>query len=223
MSDDLAVIFDMDGVLIDSHQAHYESWQILADENDWSYSMAEFEAGFGRTSRENVDVAWGHLDLDKDRCVELVDRKEELFREILQKDFPAMEGAAQLIQALFDEQFRLALGTSGPNENAALVLGLLGVAQILSTRVTADHVTRGKPDPQVFQLAAEKLGVPPEKCLVVEDAPAGIEAAKRAGMCCVGLTSTGRTAEQLHQADFVVDSLFKISPDTIRELIQVAS
>jgi beta-phosphoglucomutase-like phosphatase (HAD superfamily) len=81
-------------------------------------------------------------------------------------------------------------------------------------------VTRGKPDPQVFVLAAERLAVPPRRCAVVEDAPLGIAAAKAAGMASVGLVSTGRTREGLAQADLVVDSLAEVSPALFRSLIR---
>jgi beta-phosphoglucomutase-like phosphatase (HAD superfamily) len=95
----------------------------------------------------------------------------------------------------------------------------LGARPLFAAVATARDVTRGKPDPQVFLIAAERLGVPPERCAVVEDAPAGIAAAKAAGMKSVGLASTGRTRELLSAADLVVDFLAELSPAVLRDLI----
>jgi beta-phosphoglucomutase-like phosphatase (HAD superfamily) len=96
----------------------------------------------------------------------------------------------------------------------------LGVADIIACRITARHVTRGKPDPQVFQLAARGLNLPPHSCCVVEDAPVGIQAAHAAGVVCVGLASTGRTRVELEDAETVVDSLDELTPARISSLIQ---
>ena len=114
---------------------------------------------------------------------------------------------------------KLAVGSSGPPENVELVLEQLGAKHLFGATVTARDVTRGKPDPQVFLVAAARLGVPPERCAVVEDAPLGVAAANAAGMASIGLASTGRTVESLLAAELVVGSLDKLSPQVIGELI----
>jgi beta-phosphoglucomutase-like phosphatase (HAD superfamily) len=124
-----------------------------------------------------------------------------------------------LINDLAIEDFAIAVGSSGPPENIELTLEKLGCADKVSVRVTGADVQRGKPDPQVFQLAAERLRMAAEYCAVVEDAVHGIEAARRAGMKSIALTGTA-TREELEAADFVVESLGELSPNRIRELIE---
>ena len=216
---DSAVIFDMDGVLVDSYQAHFRSWQRMAAEAGLTLTEAEFAAQFGRTNPEIIAVYWGEDRHRDEEIAAMADRKEKIFREILRARFPAMPGARELLRSLDEAGFALAVGSSGPPENIELVLRRLGARSRFRAVVTAKDVTRGKPDPQVFLIAAKRLGVPPRRCAVVEDAPAGIAAAKAAGMTAVGLASTGRDRESLAAADLVVDSLGRLSPERIGDLI----
>jgi beta-phosphoglucomutase len=214
----LAVIFDVDGVLVDSYHAHFASWKALYLELDRDYTEAAFAADFGRTSRDILRRTLGD-GLSDARIRELDERKEALYRERLRQHFPAIDGAAELIDALAADRFLLAVGSSAPLENIALSLEKLGKAETFSAIVTGADVTRGKPDPQVFLLAAERLGVSPKSCAVIEDAVHGIEAARRAGMAGIALTGTA-TREQFTSADLVVDSLRELSPPVVRNLIQ---
>ena len=213
----LGVIFDMDGVLVDSYQAHYESWKQAFGEISVTYTEAAFAADFGRTSRDIVRRRLGDS-LDDQRVAELDRRKESLYRDLLREDFPAMDGAKELIDALAQDGFRLAIGSSGPPENVALAMENLGGAERFDAVVTGSDVTHGKPDPQVFLIAAERLGLAPGCCAVVEDAVHGVTAAKRAGMTAIALTGTVRR-EELVEADAVVDSLRQFSPERIRALV----
>lgn len=218
----LAVIFDMDGVLIDSYRAHFESWRIVAAEEGLHITEEQFSRTFGRTSREIIAALWGDRTPGDERIRELDDRKEAAFRDLIRDNFPIMPGAPELLDALHGEGFGVAIGSSGPPENVALTVEKLGRRHVFGAIITGKDVTRGKPDPQVFLLASERLGIPPQRCVVVEDAPPGIEAAHRAGMKAVGLASTGRTPEMLAQADWVVKSLHELSPQRLRELILTA-
>ena len=125
-----------------------------------------------------------------------------------------------MIEALVRADFRVAVGSSGPPENVHLAIDRLGIARLLSATVTGRDVKRGKPDPQVFLTAAERMGVPPARCVVIEDAPVGIEAARRGGMHAIGVASTGRSVEQLHAADLVVHSLRELSPQRFEEVLR---
>ena len=212
-----AVIFDLDGVLVDSYRAHFISWRQLYGELGIDYSEAAFAADFGRTSRDILRRTLGEQ-LTDEQIHKLDSRKEALFRDILRESFPAMDGAVELIDGLAANQFLLAVGSSGPPENIALALEKLGRAEQFAAVVTGLDVTRGKPDPQVFQLAAERVGVPAAACAVVEDAVHGVEAARRAGMKSIALTGTA-TRDQLAQADLIVDSLRQLTPAKIRDLI----
>lgn len=214
-----AVIFDMDGVLVDSYQAHWQSWHFMADELGKGLTEAQFVSTFGRTSREIIAEHWGANALSPEEVAEFDRRKEALYREIVARDFPAMDGAGELLRDLHEAGFRLAVGSSGPPENVALAVERLGAGPYFDALITGRDVTRGKPDPQVFLAAAGHLGVAPANCAVIEDAPVGIAAANAAGMASVALLSTGHTAESVTAARIVVHSLRELSPARIAGLI----
>src|SRR5688500_2754831 len=197
----LAVIFDVDGVLVDSYQAHYEGW--IRAGKTWGFSITEeqFVKTFGRTSREVIVDTFKMTWLSDEQIKRLDEHKEALYREIVAESFPEMDGAGQLLDALHQAGFALAVGSSGPPPNVDVVIDHLGRRHLFGAMVTGIDVTRGKPDPQVFLLGAQRLGVLPANCVVVEDAPAGIAAAKNAGMKSVGIVSTGRSADELQGAN----------------------
>ncbi|MGQ0633223.1 MAG: HAD family hydrolase [Planctomycetaceae bacterium] len=219
MSQQLGVIFDMDGVLVDSYHAHWKSWQLMAQETGRKLTEEQFVSTFGRTSREIVAHHWGADALTHEEISRFDRRKEALYRELVSQNFPAMAGALELLCDLRREGFRLAVGSSGPPENVALAVDRLRAKDLFDALVTGRDVQRGKPDPQVFLVAAERLGLPPKRCAVVEDAPVGIAAANAAGMASIALLSTGHTAASVEAARLIVHSLGELSPKRIEALI----
>ena len=215
-----AVIFDMDGVLVDSYHAHYEAWKRLGQEHGLTMTEQQFAATFGRTSADIIGALWPGQADDAD-IPAWDDHKEALYRDILRERFPAMAGAAELLRALARADFALAIGSSGPPENVQLVLERLPGAESITASVTGRDVTRGKPDPQVFLIAAQRLSVEPRSCAVVEDAPAGVQAARRAGMTAIALTGTADRATLAADAHIVVDRLCDLTPETISQAILV--
>jgi beta-phosphoglucomutase len=212
-----AVIFDVDGVLVDSYHAHLESWVLMAREHGLRITEDEFATTFGQTSREIIARFWGPGLSPADR--EALDaRKESIYRDLIRARFPAMDGAVELIDALAAAGFLLAVGSSGPPENIALTLERLGRSTSFQARVTGRDVTRGKPDPQVFAIAADRLGIPAARCAVIEDAPVGIAAARAAGMASIALVGTA-LAEALAAADLVVTSLRELTPPAVAALV----
>ncbi len=199
-----AVIFDMDGVLVDSYAPHLESWRVLAKEIGASISDAQFDHTFGRTSRDIIRMLFDVT--DDERVRDYDDRKEALYRDIVRGSIPEMPGATALLNRLAGQGIALGVGTSGPRANIDLVCDELDWNALLRVRVTGADVMKGKPDPEIFLQGALRLEVTPAECVVVEDAPAGVEAAKRAGMRCIGLAST-HEAGALSEADRVVDAL----------------
>ena len=216
-----AVIFDMDGVLADTYQPHFASWQRLYNSLGIDYGEADFAADFGCTSVDILSRTLGN-DLTAERIRELDSHKEAYFRDIARESSVVADGAVELIDSLISDGFLIAVGSSGPPENIELLLHQLARADRFGAVVTGADVTRGKPDPQVFQLAAERLGVPPAMCVVIEQAVHGIEAAHRAGMKSVGVVGTNTRAD-LSKADVVVESLRELTPPRLRDLIPVAS
>ena len=217
--DQLGVIFDMDGVLVDSYQPHYESWRRTARKRGLDMTEAQFAQTFGRTSREIIRHFWpGRF---SDEQVAAWDaEKEAVYRDIIAEDFPEMDGATGLLAALKSAGFALAIGSSGPRRNVQVVLQHLTNAQLFDATVDGSEVTEGKPNPDVFLKAATKLSLPPRSCAVIEDSVSGIQAARRAGMAAVALTGTIPRDILEAQADAVVDSLRELSPAAIAELIQ---
>jgi beta-phosphoglucomutase len=219
MSHGLGVIFDMDGVLIDTYQAHFQSWQQMTAAAGLTMTEEQFKPTFGRTSRETIASLWGQQ-LAANEIAALDARKEAIFRQIIARDFPAMAGAVRLLDALAEAGFAMALGSSAPPDNVEMALDRLGKRDLFSAVVTGSDVSRGKPDPQVFQIAAARLHLPPQHCAVVEDAALGVQAARQAGAAAIGLVSTGRTRESLAQADLIVDRLDQLTPATIEDVIR---
>jgi len=214
---DRAVIFDMDGVLVDSYRPHLQAWQRMAAAHGLEMTERQFAASFGRTGREIISHLWGDR-VQAEDIQGLDEEKEAYYREILEDSFPEMPGAAWLMEDLHAAGFALAIGSSGPPANVALVAAKLSAGRLLGATVNGMEVPRGKPDPAIFLLAAEKLAVPPRRCVVVEDATAGIVAAHRAGMAAVAVTGTA-PREQLAAADLVVDSLAKLDAAAFAALI----
>jgi len=214
-----AVIFDMDGVLVDSYRAHFESWRRVARRLGREMTEEEFASVFGRTNPDIFEALWPGV-VPADEVDHWSDTKEAAYREILLADFPAMGGAAELIAALKAAGFRLAVGSSGPPENVACAVEGLALPDAFDAVVHGKDVSRGKPDPEVFLRCAERLGVGLDSCAVIEDACPGVEAARRAGMVPVALTGTApRERLAASGAMLVVDSLWELSPALLAGLI----
>jgi beta-phosphoglucomutase len=213
----VGVIFDMDGVLLNSGPAHAESWRVLAREHGRTVSDEEFARHFGKPSRDIIRALFGRQ-LTDEEVRRLDDRKEAVYRELIRDALPVMPGALSAIERLSDAGLSLAVGSSGPPENIDLMLDGLEIRERVAAVVHGKEVTHGKPHSEVFLLAATRLGIPPERCVVIEDAPVGIEAAHRARMPTVGLTST-HARDALGSAEVVIDSLDELHPALIAKLL----
>ncbi len=181
----LGVIFDLDGVLIDSAELHFQSWGQLADELGATLTRDQFHATFGRQNRDIIPDLFGES--VPDRVDALADRKEEIYRNLVRGRPPVVPGAVELIRGLQTGGARLAIGSSAPRQNIDLILKEMGVHEAFAAIISGDDVSRGKPDPQVFALACEALGLSASRCVVIEDAPAGVQAAIAAGAAAVAV------------------------------------
>jgi beta-phosphoglucomutase len=199
-----AVLWDLDGVLVDSAPFHLQAWRELFASLGRELSEADFRRTFGLRNDAILRDLLG--DLPAAEVQRLADRKEALFRRAALGNIVPLPGALALLRSLRERGFKLALVSSTPYGNIDLILGSLGVEAVFDVILGEEDVTRGKPDPEGFLLAARRLGVPPDECAVIEDAPAGVEGATRAGMPCVGV-SRGRPRDALAEADLVVESL----------------
>jgi beta-phosphoglucomutase len=198
-----AVIFDMDGVLADTIDLHYQSWQRVADEWQIPFSKADYSQILGMRREESVDYLLRNHTVDTGTRLEMLRRKNDYYLELVEtlNSDRLLPGVQKLLAELQAAQMRIALGSS--SKNAALILRKLGIDNLFEVVADGNSVPNSKPSPEVFQKAAELLGLPADECLVIEDAAAGVEAAKAAGMIVLGVGPTDR----LQQADLVLDSL----------------
>jgi len=199
-----AVLWDLDGVLVDTAPLHFQAWQELFQSVGKGFAEADFRRTFGLRN----DAILGDIlgELTPAEVERLAQRKEELYRDKVEGRVTAIPGAMDLLRRLQERGRKMAIVSSTPRENVRVVLRSLGLEGVFGAVVAEEDAPKGKPDPQGFLVAAEKLGVAAGECAVIEDAPGGVEAAKRAGMRCIGVT-TSRPREALAGADLVVDSL----------------
>ncbi len=198
------VIFDLDGVLVDTGWAHRQAWFDLAVREGLPMSDAFFRETFGMQNRSILPMMCPGI--TPARLERLSDWKEEHYRQLIQDRLELVDGAEALLEDLKAGGFRLAIGSSAPRENLDAFWNACGLGLYFDARVTKEDVTEGKPSPQTFLKAAERLTLPPRCCAVVEDAVAGVQAAQAAGMRVVAVTTT-RPREELRQANLVRDNL----------------
>ncbi|MBC7223300.1 MAG: HAD family phosphatase, partial [Anaerolineae bacterium] len=211
-----AVIWDMDGVLVDSGEAHYAAWARLFREEGIPYSREQFLQTFGQRNDRILRTLLGP-DLPEERLRDLDARKEAYYRELIPSRVRLLPGAWELLHALREAGARQAVGSSGPRANVEATVAALGLQPFFGALVAAEDVAEGKPAPDVFLLAAERLEVPAAQCVVLEDAMAGVEAALAAGMRCVAVATT-RPAEELRAAHRVVASLKELQAEDLRRM-----
>ncbi|MGD0116134.1 MAG: HAD family phosphatase [Dehalococcoidia bacterium] len=199
-----AVLWDMDGVLVNTAPFHYQAWRALFASLGRDLSEEEFQRTFGLRNDDILRTVLGET--LPERLRELGDCKEELFREAIKGRIAPLPGAVDLVRRLRAAGVKQAIVSSAPRRNVETILEVLALTASFDALVTEDDVQRGKPDPQGYLLGADRVGIAPAACVVIEDAPAGVEAAKRAGMRCIGLAAA-RRPEELSAADLVVASL----------------
>ncbi len=217
-----AAIFDLDGTLVDSYDAHYEAWRLISARHGVEVTIDEYYSHFGRRNEDLLRECWlraGRGELTLDEIKELDHEKEAQYRALVTHRFPAMEGAREIVYALRAAGFRTAVGSSGPPENVARAIEGLELEGAFDAIVTGRDVVRCKPDPECFLLAAARIGVEPARCVVFEDAPAGIIAAKSAGMHCVAITSKGHTPHLQRDADLILPNVRAITVAAITQLL----
>ena len=211
------VIFDWDGVVIDSSAQHERSWELLAAEISKPLPDGHFTAGFGKKNQEIIPNLLRWAD-DPVEIARLGDRKEELYRELVRdQGVRVLPGARELLMALRAAGIPRSVGSSTPRSNLDAIFAATGLGELFDEVVCGDDVANGKPAPDVFLLAAKKLGFAPADCIVIEDAHVGIAAAHAAGMKVLAVATTN-PLDELADADAAVVSLEEITPDRLRQI-----
>jgi len=211
-----AVLWDMDGTLVDSEEFHWLSWRDTMAAEGLPITRDQFLVTFGQRN-DSILPHWLGAGATPDRIQLIGDAKEALYRKLVRESGLApLPGAAEWVRRLHQEKWRQAVASSAPRANLDVVLEVIGLAGCFQAVASAEDVTAGKPDPQVFLTAASRLQIPPGQCVVVEDAAAGVEAARRAGMRSIGVSRKGSLA-----ADVAVSSLADLPPDIFAKLLSV--
>ncbi len=209
-----AFIFDLDGVVVDSNGLHVASWAAVAARHGQPCPDPEHIGKCGLRTRAVIRdlLRWPVTDAEADR---LGHEKEGLYREWIRRDgIRPIPGVIEFLAETRRRGIACAVGSSAPRENVDLCLQALGLAEVFAATVSGADVARGKPAPDIFLLAAERLGAAPAACLVFEDAPAGIAAAHGAGMGVVALATSHRR-EELAGADFLAADFRELAPATV--------
>ena len=213
------VIWDMDGTLVDSARDHYEAWRelLLLEGIDLDYSG--FLVGFGRRNDEWLRELLGD-EIALSDIQRIGNAKEARYRERLQEQgLIVLPGALDILRALREDGWRNAVATSAPVKNLEIILDVTGLKDLMDGWAGSEDVEQGKPAPDVFLVAAERIGVAPKRAVVVEDAAAGVLGAHRAGMAAIGV---GPHHADLG-ADHAVESLVDLPVETFTRLIMAAS
>lgn len=208
------MLWDLDGTLIDSRAYHWRSWAEVMRGEGVVLTEPEFEKSFGQRN-DTILAAWLGADAAPERVRRIGDAKEARYRGLVETEgIAALPGAADWVRSLHAAGWRQAIASSAPRLNVRVVERALAFAGLIEAVVGAEDVRAGKPDPEVFLTAARRLGVAPHRCVVVEDAAAGVEAARRAGMRSIGVGGTALSA-----ADVVVASLVDLERDIFDALV----
>lgn len=210
-------LWDMDGVLVDTGEFHYHSWVAVLGDYGIEFSRKFFRDTFGMNNRGILSLLLGEK-LAPELLAEIGERKEEWFRDAVRGHAWPLPGVLDWLQRLKEMGFRQGVASSAPPANIDALVEELGIRDYFDVLGSGVHLP-GKPEPALFLKVARLLDVPPERCAVVEDAVAGVAAAKRAGMKCIAVTTTS-PAGALCAADLVVERLDALPPNAFQRLLQ---
>ena len=213
---DRAVLWDMDGTLVDSAEYHWQAWRDTMAREGFPITHEQFLATFGQRN-DSILQQWLGENATSPLIQQIGEAKEELYRQIVcDRGLAPLPGALEWVELLQQKGWRQAVASAAPLANIETILAVLQATECFQAIVSAEDVHRGKPDPEVFLVAASKLGVTPEHCIVVEDAQHGVEAARAAGMKSIGVSQNGKHLP----ANLVVQSLNLLNANAFNTLLQ---
>ena len=209
-----AILWDLDGTLVDSAEFHWLSWRDTMAAEGVSLTYQQFLDTFGQKN-DRILPGWLGSGADAARIRRVGDAKEAEYRRLASvHGLSPLPGASSWVRRLHAQGWQQAIASSAPGENVGVMLRALALDGMFEAIVSAEDVTKGKPDPQVFLAAAERLGVPRDRCIVVEDAGVGVQAARSAGMRCIGVSRA-----VVLDADIAVSSLLELPSDAFDRLV----
>ena len=216
MSNLKACIFDLDGVIVDTAVYHYKAWRRLANQLGFDFTEEQNEElkGISRIESLKIILNWGGVSKNDDEMHELATLKNTWYVDMITKMTPKeiLPGAKEFLELAKENHYLTALGSA--SKNSETILKQIGLTHMFDALVDGNKVTKSKPNPEVFLVGAQELGVKPEECVVFEDAIAGVEAAKRGNMKAVGIGKT----DVLSEADLVIEGLFEMTIEKLENL-----
>ncbi|MGK7393629.1 MAG: HAD family hydrolase [Candidatus Cyclobacteriaceae bacterium M3_2C_046] len=211
------VIFDMDGVMVDSFRPHLKATRIFAQKHGFELSEETIRVKyFGRRNQDWMPDLF-QASLSRQEIDQLAQEKEAVYREIYAPDIQPVDGLLDFLKLLKSHHIPTAVGTSAPRENLDFVLEATNTRALFDALLDDSMVNNGKPNPEIYLKAAKALNLPPTQCIVIEDSHSGIEAGKRAGARVIGITTT-HCAGELPPADLIIGNFFELDYQKLLDL-----
>ena len=210
------VIWDLDGVLADTAEVHFQAWARALSAHEIPFDRVAFDRVFGMNNVGTLTVLLGRPPARRE-VTDIADCKERIFRQEAGRLVRPMPGAIRLLDELEQTGWLQAVASSAPQENIDLLVDAFGIRRYFAAILSGARLPAGKPDPALFLTAARALQLPPEHCVVIEDAPVGVEAACRAGMPCIAIATT-RPREAL-SGDRVFDTLASVTETIVADAL----
>jgi len=222
MTAPFAVIFDMDGVVVDNITYHFDAWRQFASRYGFSLSDEELTRYVnGRVAKEVLEYLFNQ-ELTPEEVHRYTEEKETAYRDLYRPHLKPTEGLLPFLQMLQANRIPVAVATSAPYTNIDFTLGGTGTGPYFREIVDARHVKRGKPDPEIYLQAADRLSMPPAQCIVIEDALLGVQAGLAAGMKVIGITTT-HTADELSNTHLVIRDFRELRISTLQQLVNATA
>ncbi len=204
------MIFAMDGVLVDNNPVHVETWKIYADRLGFELTPEKIKNNlYGRTNTDAFRRLY-NPDLTDTQCAQLSQEKEGLYREIYKHTILPVDGLINFLSEINEKLIPMVIATSAIPDNVEFITEMLGIAEYFQFVVNENHVTKGKPDPEVYLITVEKLGLPAGNCVVIEDSLSGVQAGLSAGCKVIGITTSHSPIELMH-TDLIINDFTEIN------------
>jgi beta-phosphoglucomutase len=216
-----AAIFDMDGVIADNMGYHTKAWELFIRKYAPQLVIGDVTPHYGKTNADLMGYVFGRR-LTASEVEEYGEEKERFYRELYAADMAPLPGLVKFLEELRADGLHAVVATSAPKSNVDFLLDGLKIRPLFDAVVDAGHVTRGKPDPEIYLKAASRVGCRPEDCVVFEDAAAGIEAGRRARMMVVGVATT-LSSENLTGTALVIKDFREVNVARLNEVLKSAT
>ena len=212
------IAFDLDGTMIDNNEYHILSWQEFYKRRNRTFTSEEFVAHFnGKTNADVLKYVF-HPNLTPEENKQYTEEKEAIYRDIYAAHIHLVNGLISLLETLYNAEIPMVIATSGIPVNISFMFDHIPVRHFFKAVINSTHITHGKPHPEIYEIAAKELEIPPSRCIAFEDSVSGVLSAKQAGFAVIALTTTHK-AEELDQADLIVKDFTEVTLEIIYDLI----